>query len=289
MSVMMRNSAFGWMGFLVFVGGCGADLEPTSVRSEAGGSVYEAADGVVSRESADGTAANTAKMAGREIVYTATVRLVVDDFSTFPERLAQIALEADGFIGEADIAKLQGTRRSGRWVIRIPSAKYSAFMRAVSGLGVPESVKEKADDVTEKFVDLQARIKSGKQLEDQIMKLLEKQGERLEDMLNVERELARVRMEIEQKEGQLRFLESQVALSTITVFASEQTTFTPEQAKSLSERISREWQASLERARTNFENVIVWVVGNGLTLAFWLTGFYLVWIMFVRRFWKTKA
>ncbi len=289
MADLKRTSVFVWLGFLVFVGGCGADLDPTSVRSEASGSVYEAADGVLASTSADESSAKTAKMAGREIIYTATVRLVVDDFNTFPERLAQIALEADGFIGEADIAKLQGTRRSGRWVIRIPSGKYSAFMRAVNGLGVPESVKEKADDVTDKFVDLQARIKSGKQLEDQIMKLLEKQGERLEDMLIVERELARVRMEIEQKEGQLRFLESQVALSTITVYASEQTTFTPEQAKSFSERIAHEWQASLERARTTFENFVVWFVANGLALAFWLVGLSLVWLLFVRRFWKTKA
>lgn len=282
------TSIYGWIVLLLFVGGCGATHEHSSVQSNAGGATYEAADGVLSRASADDPSAKTAKMAGREIVYTATVRLVVNDFNTFPERLAQIAAEAEGFIGEADIAKLQGTRRSGQWVIRVPSAKYSAFMRAVSGLGVPESVKEKADDVTDKFVDLQARIKSGKQLEDQIMKLLEKQGSRLEDMLVVERELARVRMEIEQKEGQLRFLESQVALSTITVYASEQTTFTPEQAKSFSERVSWEWQASLERTRMTFENVVVWLVANGLSMAFWLTSLYLLWALYL-RFWKTKA
>ncbi len=225
-------------------------------------------------------------MAQREIIYTATVRLVVDDFDTFPERLAQIALEADGFIGETDIAKMQGTRRSGRWVIRVPSSKYATFIRAVSGLGVPESVQEKAEDVTERFVDLQARIKSGKQLEDQIMKLLEKQADRLEDMLIVERELARVRMEIEQKEGQLRFLESQVALSTISIYANEQTTFTPEQAKSFSERIAREWNASLVRARTTFEEAVIWVVANGIVLLGWICGLFLVWILVGRRLWK---
>lgn len=286
-----RTSIYGWIGVFVFLlaGGCGANLQEAPPQTGAGDTAYDAADGVLSSGASEDPAAKAAKMAGREIIYTATVRLVADDFNTFPERLAEIALAADGFVGEADITKMQGTRRSGRWVIRVPSTNYSTFMRALTGLGVPESVQEKADDVTDKFVDLQARIKSGKQLEDQITKLLEKQSERLEDMLIVERELARVRLEIERYEGQLRFLESQVALSTITLFASEQTTFTPEQARTFSERIALEWQASMDRTRTTFENVVVWLVGNGLALVFWLIGLFLLWIFVVRRFWKTNS
>jgi len=223
---------------------------------------------------------------GREIIYTATVRLAVDDFDSFPERLAGIALSAGGFIAETNVDRMQGTRRTGRWVVRVPGSKYQDFIREVSGLGVPESVQEKADDVTEQFVDLQARINSGRQLEAQIIKLLEQQNDKIENVLAVERELSRVRLEIEQQEGRMRFLKDQVSMSTITIHAGEQRTFVPEQAKSLSERISLEWQNAVQQARDFSEDALVWIVANGFVIVAWIVGLLIAWLLVFRRVWR---
>lgn len=254
------------------VGGIAPQSDAAAGGEHAAGEVPQDPTGV-----ADGL------LAGREIIYTATVRIVVGDFSAVPQKLAELARSAGGFVAETEVARMQGTQRSGRWVVRVPGTRYHEFIRAASGLGVPESVQETADDVTEQFVDLEARISSGRRLEEQIMKLLEKQDDGIENVLAVERELSRVRLEIERMEGRLRFLRDQVSFSTITVYASEQRTFIPEQALTISQRTSLEWEAAVQRFREFVDDTIVWLVANAIVIAAWIVGLGLFWMIFGRR------
>jgi Flp pilus assembly protein TadB len=72
------------------------------------------------------------------------------------------------------------------------------------------------NDVTEEFIDLEARIKTQKALESQFLEIM-KQAHKVEDALEVQRQIAEVRTEIEKLEGRKRFLENRATLSTITV------------------------------------------------------------------------
>lgn len=71
-----------------------------------------------------------------------------------------------------------------------------------------------AQDVTEEFVDLNIRLKNKKAVEEQYVKLLQK-ATKVEDILKIENELRMIREEIESKEGRLKYLQSQVSMSTI--------------------------------------------------------------------------
>ena len=71
-------------------------------------------------------------------------------------------------------------------------------------------------DVTEEFIDLEARIRSQRALELQFLEIM-KQAHKVEDALEVQRQLAEVRSDIEKLEGRKRFLENRSSLSTITV------------------------------------------------------------------------
>jgi hypothetical protein len=71
--------------------------------------------------------------------------------------------------------------------------------------------------VSEEFVDLTARVANAHRLEDRLVELLRTRTGKLQDVLTVERELARVREEIERMEGRLRFLKSSAQLSTLSV------------------------------------------------------------------------
>jgi hypothetical protein len=79
---------------------------------------------------------------------------------------------------------------------------------------IVESVK--GEDVTEEFIDIEARLKTQKALEAQFLEIM-KRSNSVEDALNVQTEIARVRGEIEKIEGRKRFLESQASLSTIKI------------------------------------------------------------------------
>lgn len=227
----------------------------------------------------------------RQIVYTATVRLTVDDFATFPERLAGLVNAVGGYIGEAQVDRMQGTMRNGTWTIRVPGTRYRDFIRDVSGLGVPESVLEKANDVTDQFVDLEARISSMKQLEQQIIKLVEKQNDRIESVLSLERELARVRVDIERMQGSLRVIADRVEFSSVSLVATERQVYVATPAERLDERIGSAWSGAVIRARTWFEGVLLAVITHSFTLAGWLVFLVIFWWIagkrIARALWRT--
>src|SRR5690606_35499913 len=113
-----------------------------------------------------------------------------------------------GYLALTDIARNQGTERSGRWVVRIPVAGYDTFLNALSQIGVKERFHQSTQEVTEEYVDLEARIASKKKLEERILELLDNRDGEIKDVIVIEQELARVRTEIEQMEGRLRVLEN---------------------------------------------------------------------------------
>jgi hypothetical protein len=78
-----------------------------------------------------------------------------------------------------------------------------------------------AEDVGEEFVDITARVVNGRRLEERLVDLLATRTGRLQDVLAVERELARVREEIERHEGRLRYLRTRAAMSTLAVTLHE--------------------------------------------------------------------
>lgn len=197
----------------------------------------------------------------RKIIYTATLRLVVDDFSVAAEQLPQIAERFDGFVSGTNQHALQGTSRSGHWEVRIPAARYTEFLEAVRALGVPESFEQQASDVTEEFVDLQARIVSKQQLETRLVDLLQKRTGKLEEVIEAERELERVRSEIERMMGRLRYLRDRVSLSTVTVQIREEKDYVPPEQPTLTSRIASTWAISLDGLRSFSVGLLLMAVG----------------------------
>src|SRR5438552_2755585 len=87
-----------------------------------------------------------------------------------------------------------------------PSARFDDAVLGVKPLGKVESSSASAMDVGEEFVDVNARIANSKRLEARLVTLLSTRTGKLEDVLAVERELARVREEIERSETRVRYL-----------------------------------------------------------------------------------
>ena len=225
--------------------------------------------------------------ADRKIIYTAHLSIEVERFDTLPDEINRLVGQFGGYIANTSVQQLQGSRRSGSWTIRIPVDRYRDFLRSASGLGVPQSLREEASDVSEQFVDLEARIASSKKLESQIMQLLEKQTDQIDDLLAIERELARVRLEIEQMEGRLRLLAYQVAMSTVHLTANEKTTFIPPEKLSLSRRMAIEWSEAQGRAGRFFEDTAVFLIANTFVILAWVLVGCIVWFMF--RAWRRRV
>ena len=101
-------------------------------------------------------------------------------------------------------------------IARVPASQFAAALEEIRGAG-DRVISEKisGQDVSEEYLDLEARLRTKKALEAQFLEIM-KQARKVQDALDVQSQLADVRTEIERLEGRRRFLENQAALSTIT-------------------------------------------------------------------------
>ena len=136
------------------------------------------------------------------------------------KRISSIATDNGGYV--VDTEQKTSDPRSDihdavSMTIRVPSDKFDAALdqiKTASGKVLRESVK--GQDVTEEFIDVEARLKAKQALEQQFMEIM-KRANSVEDALSVQSQLADVRSDIEKIQGRKRFLESQSSLSTIKV------------------------------------------------------------------------
>ena len=201
--------------------------------------------------------AKRAELADRKIVYESEIRLVVRDFSELENAISNLVKEHKGYLGNVSISRNAGEQRSGRWLARVPVDEFESFLSAIAKLGIPESRQQSAKDVTEEYVDLGARIANKKRLEERILKLLNKSDDEIKNVIEVERELARVRGDIERMQGRLRFLTNRTELTTVKVHAREQRDYVPPQSPTFATRIRETWGVSISSLRKFGEDCTV--------------------------------
>ena len=132
-------------------------------------------------------------------------------------------------------------------------------------MGVPEQREVKSDDVTEQFVDLEARLKNKQQLEARLLEIVASRTGEIKDIIAVEAELARVREEVERMQGKLRFLADRVALTTVEISAYERRDYRPPEA-TFAGKIAATFSTSVDHLRESAEACVLVVVA----LAPWL-------------------
>ena len=130
----------------------------------------------------------------------------------------QIRTIAEGMGGFVEQLSSSGTagRQQASMTIRVPQDLFFTTLERIETLGEVQSKNLGSEDVSEQFIDLEARLKSSLRQEESLLSLLGRSGT-VSEVLTIERELTRVRSEIERFQGQLNFLERRVALATIIV------------------------------------------------------------------------
>jgi hypothetical protein len=156
----------------------------------------------------------------RKVIRNAELDLEAEDPEDAQRKITSIADLRGGFVVESQqsSSEIQSTTRDIiTMTVRVPSEKFSetlADIRNTSTRVVIETVK--GHDVTEEFIDVEARLRAKRALEQQFMEIM-KRANSVEDALSVQSQLADVRGEIERAEGRKRFLENQSSLSTIKI------------------------------------------------------------------------
>jgi hypothetical protein len=152
----------------------------------------------------------------REIIYTASMTVEVDDVGESARSVEELIKSSSGWLGSKTSRTDHQGNTSTTISMRVPAAKFDSVMDALRALGDVRSENINAEDVTKQVTDLEARLRNLRREEGVIADLFQRQG-RIADVLEVERELSRVRGEIEQGQSTLAGLRESVRYSTITV------------------------------------------------------------------------
>lgn len=123
--------------------------------------------------------------------------------------------ELGGYVESSDIANENAYFAS--IVARVPKAKLREFRTGQSRLGELAREQERSEDITNQYVDLDARMRNAQREEERLLDLLEHRTGALADILTVERELARVRETVEGMQAQLRGMASQVEFVKVSI------------------------------------------------------------------------
>lgn len=211
--------------------------------SRAGAVAAPAAPGEASRQAEAG---EPVAPTPRRIIYTAEVELDAVDFDRAAGRLEQLVRSAGGYLAQAEVNGSPGSPRYGTWTARVPVDRFDAFVADVAGLGELRRRQVGAQDVTEEFHDTEARLRTKRVEEARLLKHLEQSTSTLKDTLDVERELSRVREEIERQEGRLKLLQNQTTFTTVTVRLRSIERYAPGSEPGFLTRIGRTFRGSAE-------------------------------------------
>ena len=167
-------------------------------------------------------AAAAAEAADRKIIRNANLTLEVNSTLEAQQKITSIAELHGGFVVTSEAKQRENVEPANRTldiklVVRVPAVHFGPTLdqiRALANNRREENVV--GQDVTEEFIDLEARIRTQKALELQFLEIM-KQARKVEDALEVQRQIADVRTDIEKLEGRKRFLENRASLSTITI------------------------------------------------------------------------
>jgi len=185
----------------------------------------------------------------RRIIETAEVDLATEDLEQGERDLLVLVGEIGGRVARSKVGGDAGTRRHGSWTVRVPVAKFREFLGALVLIGEALSVRTDSLDVTDEYVDLDARLAAKREEEKRMIRHLHESTASLADILSVERELARVRTEAEQLEGQLRAMAAKTDFATLVVTLEERVAFQAPVAPGLVAKTSRVFAESLSGLR----------------------------------------
>ncbi|MFN2399939.1 MAG: DUF4349 domain-containing protein [Gemmatimonadaceae bacterium] len=164
---------------------------------------------------------DTGTIAPSMIIRTGQVSIEVDSLAQGIARVRDLATRVGGYVANSSVQAGGEEPKSATLEIKLPAARFDEAISGLSRIGKVESQVVSAEDVSEEFVDVSARVANAKRLEARLVELLANRTGRLSDVLQVERELARVREEIERYEGRMRYLRTRSAVSTLSITIHE--------------------------------------------------------------------
>jgi hypothetical protein len=156
------------------------------------------------------------------IARTAGLTLTTNEFEKTRASLDEILKRYRGYLGDLKVNSPADDGRSLTATLRIPAPQLDSAMAELKKLGRVENESQGGEEVTQQYVDLEARLKNSQHTEQRLVQMLAQRTGKLQDVLKVELEIDRVRGEIEQMQAEKKELSTRVAFATLNTTINEE-------------------------------------------------------------------
>lgn len=158
----------------------------------------------------------------KKIIKNGVLSLLVKSADQTAADMQGIAERLGGFVSASDVYQVLEGTKTGSVTIRVPADRFNQALDDTKKLAIKvERENVNAQDVTEQYIDLESRLKNLQAQEEQYLTIL-KQAVKIADILQVTAQLDQVRMQIEQTQGQLKYLSRQVDMASISANLTEE-------------------------------------------------------------------
>lgn len=208
-------------------------------------------DGRTGAGAAGAKGRGTAAPAGTHVIRTARLTVRVEDVPRALDTARAAAADAGGLVGDEDTTRDGEGRERSRIVLRVPQDKYEGVLDALSGTGTLIDREAKAQDVTDRVVDVESRVKSQRASVARVRELMDK-ATKLSDVVALEGELSTRQSDLEALLAQRSSLKDRTAMATITLSLTERTPAEPgsdDDDPSFTGALSGGWDAFLTTLR----------------------------------------
>jgi hypothetical protein len=155
-----------------------------------------------------------------KIIKTAYITIEVKDVTGSVDTLRNLVTAKGGYLSSSSVSEGYNNRLSGTVVLRIPQAEFDNTLAGVKAIGIVKSVSTQGEDVTEEYVDIQAQKTSYQNQLAQYNEIMKK-AVKVSDVIEIQQQIDRVQTELNRLEGRLKYLNSRIDMSTITVSLQE--------------------------------------------------------------------
>lgn len=179
-----------------------------------------------------------------QLIKQAQLSLVVESIDDSLKSASQVIRTHQGDILDLQDDQIEAVERTAYLRIRVPQANLDALLEALGALGTVQQQGLSAEDVSAQIVDAQARLRNLRKSEESLLKIMERSGE-ISHVLEVSRELSRVREQIEQIDARVQNLKIQVRYSTVELTLAAAVASQPV-GRPLGETIGATWREATQ-------------------------------------------
>ena len=161
------------------------------------------------------------ELASRKLIRNANVELAIVSFDDAVQKITAFAKEERGYVATTDSQKQANGKLRGQVEVKVLPENLDRFLQKIRGLGELKNQALGTEDVTKAYFDTEARLKNARVMEQRLIDMLKTKTGKVSDLLQVEKELGRVREEIEKMQGELKYWDSQIQFATVTISLAE--------------------------------------------------------------------